>query len=69
MSEQNGVIVRIVRDRGFGFILSNEQEYFFHRSSYASGDFDKLSEQTNVTFEPQQTPKGLRAENVNRRIS
>ena len=52
----SGVIKRLVRDRGFGFIRDdNGQEWFFHRSSVQDGSFDGLNEPS---------AKGPRAGNV-----
>jgi CspA family cold shock protein len=59
-----GVVKRIQRDKGFGFIRdTNGQEYFFHRSS-VQGSFDDLSEGQRVNFDEEQSPKGPRAGNV-----
>lgn len=62
----NGTVKRLVRDRGFGFLLSTEgQEYFFHSTSLQNANFDTLREGDKVTFEPQANPqKGPRAESV-----
>ncbi len=47
-----GRIVRLVRDRGFGFIQAeNGQETFFHRTGLASGDFDSLAGTESVEFD------------------
>lgn len=60
-----GKIKKVIRDRGFGFISSADgQEIFFHRSGLAGQDFDSLNEGTEVDFETQNSPKGLRAVNV-----
>ena len=61
-----GTIKRVVAERGFGFIATDdEKEYFFHRSGLdASLDFDRLAEGEKVEFEIEQTPKGLRAKTV-----
>ncbi len=60
----SGTIKRIVREKGFGFIRSdNGEEFFFHRSSI-EGDFDRLSEGQAVTFEEEPSPKGPRAGHV-----
>ncbi|HTV53499.1 MAG TPA: cold shock domain-containing protein, partial [Terriglobia bacterium] len=40
-----GTIKRLIRDRGFGFIRSEDgQEVFFHRSALQGLDFDGLTE-------------------------
>jgi len=59
-----GVVKRIQRDKGFGFIRdTNGQEYFFHRSA-VQGSFEDLSEGQRVSFDEEQSPKGPRAGNV-----
>jgi CspA family cold shock protein len=65
MAAMNGTVKRIVRDKGFGFILASDgTEYFFHNSSVSGARFDELREGQSVTFEKGQGPKGPRAENV-----
>ena len=61
----NGTIKRMVSDKGFGFVAAADgQEYFFHQSAVAGGQFDQLREGQAVTFDTGQGPKGPRAENV-----
>lgn len=58
-----GIIKRLVPDKGFGFVRADGgTEYFFHRS--ACSNFDRLVEGQNVTFEAGNGPKGPRAERV-----
>lgn len=62
-----GTIKRLVHDKGFGFIASNEgggTEYFFHTSACRDVRFDELREGQTVNFEASTGPKGPRAENV-----
>ena len=60
-----GKITRLIRDRGFGFIIvEGGKDVFFHRSAIAGGDFDALEEGTSVEFDLEEGPKGLRAVNV-----
>jgi len=58
-----GTVKKVVADRGFGFILAeDEKEYFFHRGGLdASIDFDRLAGGERVTFEIESSPKGPRA--------
>ena len=59
-----GMIKRLQRDKGFGFIRDTSgQEYFFHRSA-VQGSFELLNEGQTVQFKPTETPKGPRAEEV-----
>jgi len=57
-----GVIRRLVRDRGFGFIKCGEgQEVFFHRSELQTASFDSIRKGQSVQFKVGLTHKGLRA--------
>jgi cold shock CspA family protein len=59
-----GTVVRLLPDKGFGFLAGPDgTEYFFHRSA-APLDFDALSVGCLVTFVPTEGPKGPRAERV-----
>ena len=61
----NGSIKRLVLDKGFGFILGEDnQEYFVHRSAIRGEAFEQLREGQGVTFDGSRGDKGLRAENV-----
>jgi CspA family cold shock protein len=65
MASMTGRIKRLVSDKGFGFIASDDgSEYFFHQSACRDTRFDALREGQSVTFEGGQGPKGPRAENV-----
>jgi cold shock CspA family protein len=59
-----GKVVRLLADKGFGFIHGPDgTEYFFHRS--AAPEFDLLKEGAAVIFVPlAEAPKGPRAESV-----
>lgn len=60
----NGTVKKVVSDRGFGFIASDDgTEYFFHRSSMEA-DFDRLQGGERVSFEVESSPKGPRAGRV-----
>src|SRR5437762_6882884 len=61
----NGTIKRLVRDRGFGFIRDDGgQEWFFHRSSVSTGEFEQLNEGQRVSFDEEPSAKGPRAGNI-----
>lgn len=65
MATMNGVIKRLVSDKGFGFVQAQDgTEYFFHQSACADARFDDLHEGQALTFEKGQGPKGPRAENI-----
>jgi CspA family cold shock protein len=61
-----GTVKRIVADRGFGFIASDDTtEYFFHRSAVEPPlDFDTLRGGEKVEFQVENSPKGPRAARV-----
>jgi CspA family cold shock protein len=54
-----GKITRLVRDRGFGFIKSDDsnEDIFFHTTSLTGGVFDDLQEGQTVEFELQPDPR------------
>ena len=53
-------------DKGFGFIAVEgmEKDLFFHSKSLVGVSFDDLNEGDKVTFETEDTPKGMSAINV-----
>lgn len=63
----NGVIKKKM-DRGFGFITpeGQEKDLFFHSKSLVGVTFDELQEGDNVTFDMEESPKGMNAVNVKR---
>lgn len=62
----NGIVKTLNEDKGFGFILGEDgNEYFFHKSAVEQGySFDRIVKRMAVTFEPTDSPKGPRAEDV-----
>lgn len=60
-----GTIKRLM-DKGFGFIACSElpKDVFFHSSALKGSAFDELSEGDNVSFDVEETEKGLNAVNV-----
>ncbi|HEU5315850.1 MAG TPA: cold shock domain-containing protein [Chloroflexota bacterium] len=62
-----GTIVRLVRDRGFGFIKAeNGQEVFFHASGVnGATPYDNLNEGQTVTYEKEQDSRGRGERAVN----
>jgi cold shock protein len=55
-------------DKGFGFITAEglAKDLFFHMNALVGVDFDSLREGDEVTFETEESPKGLNAINVQR---
>ena len=62
-----GTIKRLT-DKGFGFITGEglTKDLFFHSNSLVGVTFDELKEGDTVSFETEQSPKGLNAVNVQR---
>jgi len=60
-----GTIKRLVRDRGFGFIKTEEEgDLFFHSTDLQGVAYEVLAEGQKVEFEVKHTPKGPRAVTV-----
>jgi len=60
-----GTIRRLVADRGFGFVRTEQREdLFFHRSDVQGVDFNSLREGQQVEFEVGQGPDGSCAAKV-----
>jgi cold shock protein len=54
-----GVVARLIRDRGFGFIRTdNGSEIFFHASTLPQGVFDTLAEGQELEYEPDTDARG-----------
>lgn len=62
-----GTIKRLT-DKGFGFISreGEAKDLFFHSNSLVGVNFDELHEGDAVSFEVEESPKGLNATNVQR---
>ena len=62
-----GTIVRLVRDRGFGFIKAeNGTEVFFHATGVTgSTPYDNLQEGQTVSYEKEQDSRGRGERAVN----
>ena len=62
-----GTIKRLT-DKGFGFITGEglQKDLFFHSNALVGVTFDELKEGDAVSFETEQSPKGLNAVNVQR---
>lgn len=64
---QHGSIVRLIRDRGFGFVRTETgSEVFLHHSALPGGVFDTLQEGQQIEFDIVNDPRGRgeRASNV-----
>ncbi len=63
----NGIIKKKT-DRGFGFIKADglDKDLFFHSKALVGVTFDELQEGDAVTFDTEDSPKGMNAVNVQR---
>jgi CspA family cold shock protein len=54
-----GIIKRLVKDRGYGFIQpeGSSAELFFHKSALEGVSFEELAEGGTVEFEAEPDPK------------
>ncbi len=61
----NGVIKKKT-DKGFGFIAveGQQKDLFFHSNALVDITFDEIKEGDQVTFETEETQKGLNAKDV-----
>lgn len=60
-----GVIKKIFKDKGFGFIgVDGQPDVFFHKTAVRNVPFTDLVEGQKVTFEVGEGAKGPRAEDV-----
>jgi CspA family cold shock protein len=55
-------------DKGFGFITPADQskDVFFHSKNLVGVTFDEIQEGDSVSFETEESPKGMNAVNVQR---
>lgn len=62
--KQHGIVKWFNKDKGFGFIASNNKDYFVHFSAIKSDGYKNLSEGQKVLFKAIKDAKGIRAEEV-----
>jgi cold shock CspA family protein len=63
--KSEGVILRIIDGKNFGFIQIGRKEYFFHRDDVVNANFNTLMRGMKVTCEIQlDNPKGPRVNSV-----
>ncbi len=60
--------IKKLTDKGFGFISAEglEKDLFFHSKDLVGVSFDELREGDALSFETEQSPKGMNAVNVQR---
>ena len=60
-----GTVARLITDRGYGFITTEEgKDVFFHRTSLQGLEFDSLKEGQALEFEIEEGSRGPRAVNI-----
>jgi cold shock protein len=66
----NGKIVRLVRERGFGFIrVDGGKEVFFHSTAVQDGVFESMSEGGSVDFDLGKDANSSRDRAINVRVA
>ena len=67
LSSMTGTIKKLT-DKGFGFITGEglSKDLFFHGNALVGVQFSELHEGDAVTFETEESPKGMNAVNVKR---
>jgi cold shock protein len=60
--------IKKVTEKGFGFITAEglAKDLFFHSNSLVGVRFDELREGDAVSFDSEESPKGMNAVNVQR---
>ncbi len=63
-----GIIKKIVAEKGFGFITPEGEgkDLFFHSNSLVGVSFAELKEGDSLSFEVEESTKGMNAVNVQR---
>ncbi len=62
LQRQNGIVVRLFSERGYGFIKAHSgEEFFMHVRNCVGDTWQQLEEGAIVTFLPSATDKGGRA--------
>ena len=61
---QNGIVKWFNDAKGFGFIASQGSDYFVHFREIQGSGFKSLKEGDKVSFQPDSSPKGPIAKNV-----
>jgi len=63
---EQGPVIRLVRDRGFGFVRTpSGEEIFFHHSTLPPGVFDSLQEGQQLQFDIENDARGRGKRAVN----
>jgi tetratricopeptide (TPR) repeat protein len=63
-NKKSGILQRYVSDKGFGFIKSGAEDYFFHIKDFHEVNKSQLKEGVWIEFIPEENPKGLIAKEL-----
>ena len=63
-ARQHGSIKFFDRKKRFGFIISGDNEYFFHAAGTRPKDFKALQDGVGVSFQLIKGKKGLQADHI-----
>lgn len=62
MKVEKGIVITIIRSKGFGYIENKEgKEIFFHADGVCNPSFEELKEGHHVEYMVRKTPKGTKA--------
>ena len=62
MKREKGIVITILRKKGFGFIISPEgEQIFFHADAVCDPEFKDLREGLRVEYLIKDTPRGPKA--------
>ena len=59
-----GVVKKLITDKGFGFIQGERGDLFFHHTAVENSEFESLREGQVVEYTEGEGPKGPRADSV-----
>ncbi|MBS5934618.1 MAG: cold shock domain-containing protein [Clostridiales bacterium] len=63
-TRNEGVVIQYNADRGFGFLLSNGNKYFFHINEVRKYEQNKVQNNSKLEFTPANNNKGQIAINI-----
>lgn len=65
MAKSVGKVKKFNKEKGYGFITSEDgKDYFFYYTSLNMSGFKTVEENAKVEFEAQETDRGLRAVDI-----
>ena len=65
MAKMNGKVKKFSKEKGYGFITGQDgKDYFFYFTALNMEGFKTVNQDQEVSFEPQETERGLRAADI-----